>query len=408
MAGMDSSDFDLDRSERAAGDSRAGDASSGTADCAAFPAPDYRDFEALSGSARRRNVNGIRWKLHGHDSARRKVSGHASPSSISPSSASPSSASPSSVASLPDLDRETGGIRSFGGASLTNGGAPAASAPAASASAAMAPAASNDTGLARTIETEIIPRLMLAHQGARRSGDCGREITRQEFGLFCDLVGSGDIAEAKRFMQAFQASGMAAERLLIGLLSPAAKHFGELWESDQSDFATVTLALLNLQRLLRDVSASADEIGLGAMANRRVLLAPAPQEQHFFGVLILDECFRRADWDVVTLPAAEEADLIELVSRDSFDVVGLSVSCDALVPQLEALIAHLRSVTLNREMIVLVGGRCFSADPALGEAVGADAIAEDAVEAVHLAETLTDQLTPRLVAARHQGFDAQA
>lgn len=249
-----------------------------------------------------------------------------------------------------------------------------------------------DLGLAHTIEAEIIPRLMLAHQGeyssAKRVRKDGGLIERQDIEQFNRIICEAALSEARQFIATLRARDVSVETILLDLLAPTAKLLGEMWEADDVDFAEVTIALCCLQQVLRDVSGIFDAAKLAPKEGYRALLAPVPGEQHIFSVLMVDEFFRRADWDVWTMPAATEIELLDLVRRESFDMAGLSISCEAWLPQLKSLIACLRAASRNRELVVMVGGRPFVENPQLVSSVGADATAADGREAVKQANSV--------------------
>ena len=92
-----------------------------------------------------------------------------------------------------------------------------------------------------------------------------------------------------------------------------------------------------------------------------------------------------------------------LLKKRGYDVVGLTVSVERHLAALPATIAGLRRASRNPDIIVLVGGRVFAADPGLAARVGADATATDAAAAVDVAEQmLAAQLRagPALLAGR--------
>ena len=68
--------------------------------------------------------------------------------------------------------------------------------------------------------------------------------------------------------------------------------------------------------------------------------------------------------------------------------MGLSLNCITCLAPLRALIAETRSVTRNRDLVILVGGHVFLESPELVAAVGADGTAPDAEAAVRLARSL--------------------
>jgi MerR family transcriptional regulator, light-induced transcriptional regulator len=62
---------------------------------------------------------------------------------------------------------------------------------------------------------------------------------------------------------------------------------------------------------------------------------PAPGEQHTFGLSLVAELFHRAGWDVVTCFLATDAAAV-MVKKDWYDVVGFSLGSETGVPRLRA------------------------------------------------------------------------
>ena len=250
-------------------------------------------------------------------------------------------------------------------------------------------AARRDLGLAHTIEAEIIPRLMLAHTSKpsrRRSHRAdGPTLSAADVERFSTIICAADLDDARRFIADLRTREISIEIIMLDLLAPTARLLGEMWEEDDADFAFVTIALCCLQQVLRDISGT---FQIARPSNReayRALLAPAPGEQHIFSLLMVDEFFRRANWDVWTMPAATEAELVDLLRREHFDMAGLSITCDQWLPQLRALITRMRAASRNKNLVIMVGGRPFVDSPGLVETLGADATATDGLNAVEAA-----------------------
>ena len=263
-----------------------------------------------------------------------------------------------------------------------------------------------DLGLAHTIEAEIIPRLMLAHSTgdmrAPKAKAGASELDAADIAQFSAIICSADLPAARSFVERLQGREVPVESILLGLLAPTAKLLGEMWEEDDADFAFVTIALCTLQQVLRDLSGTFNgEAFTGAKSEDgqtyRALLAPAHGEQHIFSVLLVDEFFRRAQWDVWTMPAATEAELVDVLKREHFDMAGLSITCDAWIPQLESLIKRMRSSSLNRDLVIMVGGRPFVDSPELATRIGADATASNGLVAVKTARSVVQET----IDARH-------
>ncbi len=243
--------------------------------------------------------------------------------------------------------------------------------------------------LALTIEGEIIPRLLLAHcaevdlAGGVHPGPGSGDVEE-----FARLVMSHDLEVAAAYVEALRARGATLESVFLDLLAPTARHFGDLWKEDAADFMAVTLGLTRLQQVLRRFSPAFEQEAADQENAGRVLLAPSPGEQHSFGVFMVEEFFRRAGWDVYHVPHERGGDLIDLLRKESYSVVGLSLSCEALIDELASCIRAIRCESRNRAIVIMVGGQLFVDHPELVAVVGADATALDGPRAVEEAHNL--------------------
>ena len=262
-------------------------------------------------------------------------------------------------------------------------------------SAAFRPAeAANDTRmsqLARTIEQEIIPRLMLAHRTAadplpRSVPD--HTISESDIKHFAKLVLSHDEDVAFGTIDTLRARGVPIEKIFVDLLAPTARYLGHLWDDDLCNFTDVTVGLGRLQRVLRELSPALGRSVEHPSQGRRVLLLPSPGEQHTFGLVMVAEFFRRAGWDVTGGAWAADADAATLVSAEWFDVVGFSLGAAGHLDRLATSIAAVRHATCNKDVAILVGGPLFGLHPEFVGQVGADGMTIDGREAPLLAETL--------------------
>ena len=257
--------------------------------------------------------------------------------------------------------------------------------------------AANDTRmsqLARTIEQEIIPRLMLAHRAAPeptlRFAVRGQTITEGDVRQFAKLVLSHDEDVAFASIQALRARGVSVEQIFMDLLAPTARYLGELWDDDLCNFTDVTVGLGRLQRMLRELSSALGQGVEHASQGRRVLLLPSPGEQHTFGLVMVAEFFRRAGWDVTGGAWGAGVDAGALVRAEWFDVVGFSLGAEGHLQALADCIAAVRHAACNRDLAVLVGGPLFGLHPEFVGQVGADGMTIDGREAPLLAESLIE------------------
>jgi methanogenic corrinoid protein MtbC1 len=234
------------------------------------------------------------------------------------------------------------------------------------------------TRVRRTVEAEVVPRLVLSRRPPPPSEAAAENTAVDEF---TRLVLRHDEGRAVDFVAAMRAEGVVVERIYLDLLAPTARHLGELWSADVCSFVEVTLALGRLQHILRtlsrDFQGSAERVDFG----RNMLLLPLPGEQHTFGMLMVAEFFRRAAWSVWCQPLVFREEITALLRSDWFALVGFSLSCENRLDELAAIIRLVRRVSRNRLIGIMVGGPVFAAHPEYAAAIGADSTALDGRQA---------------------------
>lgn len=248
--------------------------------------------------------------------------------------------------------------------------------------------------LDRTIEMQVLPRLVLAHAGCTCEAEDAVEdgAGSDEVATLTARVVAGDDTGALAYVESLLAHGMPAERIFLDVLGGTARRLGDLWNSDACTFPEVTLGLWRLHRVLRALSAAFECEVEHQQEPLPVLLVPVPGEQHTFGLSVAAEFFRRAGWVVWDAPVPTRSDLVAMVRDEWFAVVGLSASCECRLEALASCISLVRRESCNRSIGILVGGRVFAEHPEYVSRVGADVAALDArqapVQAQHLVAAL--------------------
>ena len=236
------------------------------------------------------------------------------------------------------------------------------------------------------IEQQIIPRLLNVQQffsGKSMVLDESETIAQPtEYEAFTQFCLKGDSLKANGIVDALMDSGLSQERIFLELITPAARQLGVLWDQDLCDFTQVTcgLAIMHqtIYRLGYESPAKPREEG----GSERVMLACAPGSQHFLGLTIVADFFRKAGAEVVMEISSTESELQRAVANEWFDVVGISVALEAQLPALPALIQHVRESSGNPKILVVLGGPVFLRKEFSPQTLGADAIFTDAREAV--------------------------
>jgi len=244
--------------------------------------------------------------------------------------------------------------------------------------------------LVRTIESEIVPRLVLTRRIRCDTGQSprGKSPDRSDVKELVRLLVAHDVSVASAYVETVRQRGATLERVCLDLLAPAARQLGVLWEKDECDFMQVTVGLCRLHQLLRELSPEFGTEESGGDGARRILLAPCPGDQHTFGISLVAQFLRRADWEVWHEFPATDADIVTVLRRHWFAVVGLSVGSESRLDQLATTIAAIRRHSRNRDIGVMVGGPVLLERPELAQLVGADATAVDGPTAVIRAENI--------------------
>lgn len=253
--------------------------------------------------------------------------------------------------------------------------------------------------LARVIETEVIPRLVLA----RRVEDDrqatppldGVRPSEEEVSRLAALVVEHDLPASRALVEELRGRRIPIESLYLDLLGPAARRLGSWWEADQRTFSEVTIGLWRLHQLLYELSPLFQRDAVPPTAGLRALLVTAPGEQHSFGLAMLAEFFRRAGWLVSGGPLLSVEELSTAVHREWFAIVGISAASDAKLESVAGAIHAIRRASRNRALGILVGGVVFDGHPERVTLVGADACAGDARHAPFQARALLDLLARR-------------
>ncbi len=219
---------------------------------------------------------------------------------------------------------------------------------------------SQPASLLRTIATEVIPRLMLAHRDEGTEPERGDTAwvsrgppTVAEVEAFARVASSADLTAALEFVEQVCREGLTLESVLLELVAPTARLLGAQWEDDRRSFTEVSTGLGTLQQVVHVLgptfAPTLPHRGL-------VVLTAAAGEQHTLGLYVLAEFLRRAGWGVQVDASMSAAEIIKLVSVEHVVLLGLSVTNTALLKPLAATIAAVKRSSLNRSLAVLVGG----------------------------------------------------
>jgi hypothetical protein len=116
--------------------------------------------------------------------------------------------------------------------------------------------------LIRTIEGEIVPRLLVSLSGSLMTAgdgpDHGAVMELARLVLVSEPIATADI------VQTFRRHGLPADRICLGLIAPTARRLGELWERDECNFDQLLLGLSRLESVIREVTPTAADPAAGS------------------------------------------------------------------------------------------------------------------------------------------------
>lgn len=248
--------------------------------------------------------------------------------------------------------------------------------------------------LARVISNEIVPRLLRLHTEVLPDAPSVDVLinalrpSSSEIDALAHIVLGDDLEAAATYVTIMRDRGLSMETLYVELLEPTARHLGEMWDNDECDFIDVTIGVGRLQKLLAIFNDTYTLPQLGT--RRRVLMATTPGNQHSFGASMIERLLSAAGWDVETEYSGDANQIIQMVKRNWFAVIGLTAGSDGQLPAMKAVVAQIRSESQNSDIGIMVGGPMFTQDPHLTVTMGADATAPNAPAAVLAAQKLFD------------------
>jgi len=240
--------------------------------------------------------------------------------------------------------------------------------------------------LSQTIEIGLIHRLLSAQLSpGTLVPDLMEGLSDEplpETAEFTECCLKGDAHGVNRIVDHVLAQGYQQDKIFLELITPAARHLGVLWEKDLCSFSDVTCGLALMHQITHRLGYRQVDGPIEGGQSQSVLLTCAPGSQHFLGLTIVADFFRREGASVILEISSTEAELMRVVANEWFDVLGLSIALESQLAELPALIENLRKKAGNPQMKVMLGGPVFTRLTFSADLLGADAISTDPVEAI--------------------------
>jgi methanogenic corrinoid protein MtbC1 len=185
-------------------------------------------------------------------------------------------------------------------------------------------------------------------------------------------------------MEAFE-RGTPIRSLYLDLFQPVMREVGRLWHANRVTVAQEHYVSAATQMAMSRLYPS---VFAGEKTGPVVLATCVSGELHEIGMRMVADLLELEGCQTHYVGAnAPPNSVVDMAHKVGADVVAISATISANVPMVSDLIGRLRKSAGGDDMMILVGGYPFNVDPGLWRAVGADAMASDAAEAVTVVMT---------------------
>lgn len=208
------------------------------------------------------------------------------------------------------------------------------------------------------------------------SFDGGRAELAAAEGLFDELI---RLDHAGRTVE--DLSGLWTTADIGTLVAATAAIAQRRWAAGRLGFDEGVALFTGLERLLRQAETGATGAGVLRGVGRVLLVVPE-REVHHLGPRLLQREISAAGLSVELLLDQPAEQWFERVSREAFDVVGLSIGHDALLAEAADWVQRLRLASCQSGLRIMVGGAALTAGQGAYGFVSADLVTNDVVAAL--------------------------
>ncbi|GAB7021757.1 cobalamin B12-binding domain-containing protein [Salidesulfovibrio brasiliensis] len=201
------------------------------------------------------------------------------------------------------------------------------------------------------------------------------------------LLLEGNRDAATRLVMEALDGGLSISRLYLEVFQHTQHRIGDLWQANRISVAMEHYCTAATQLIMASIFPRI--MGDGS-ANRTVVGCCANTEIHELGIRMVCDFFEMENWTTQFLGSGmPNDDVVSFLDRHNADVLCISCTTTYNTRRVKELIDAVRSTFGHKAPPVMVGGRPFTMAPDLVSAVGADAWAPDALQAVKVGKDLT-------------------
>ena len=221
--------------------------------------------------------------------------------------------------------------------------------------------------------------------GVVAAGKPSRETPVSErLSALSDASISTDVSACHAVLTRLREEGIGAGDIIDTVIPAAARLLGDRWFRDEISFADVTIGTARLQESVRALAARDDSRGRkgsGGTPTRKVLLVLPRGEDHSLGVIVLADQFRRLGYQVTVAVDRHPRQIVDLIQKDHFAMVGISVSGRRTLASAKDMVEKIRE-SVTRFVPVVLGGPYAMTNPESLSVTQADHVVVDAPTAL--------------------------
>jgi methanogenic corrinoid protein MtbC1 len=181
-------------------------------------------------------------------------------------------------------------------------------------------------------------------------------------------------------------NGVSVKDIYLHVFQYTQREIGRLWQMNQLTVGQEHYCTAATQLIMTQLYPHIFET---SRIGRRLVATCVKDELHEMGVRMIADLFEMSGWDTFYLGAnTPAASVIDMIARQQAHVLGISATMTIHVGEVAALIRAVRESEVGGQVKLIVGGYPFNIDPNLWRAVGADACAGDADQAIAVAHRL--------------------
>jgi methanogenic corrinoid protein MtbC1/DNA-binding XRE family transcriptional regulator len=202
-----------------------------------------------------------------------------------------------------------------------------------------------------------------------------------------DLLGGRREPAGRALRQAFE-SGQSLRKVYLEVLEPALKEVGRLWAEGKVDVAREHFFSEATLTFMSQLLALAGD-GAKRSKGRSALCLSVCHEHHLIGIRMVADLLELEGWNSLFLGADIcTQHILKALGDTRSELLAVSVTMPEHLGYVAELIRAVRSTAALQKVRILIGGQAFQKDKNLWRAIGADATAADAGEAVRAANGL--------------------